>query len=54
MARWMRKMGQEIGEDLGGEFNEVIDRLEAGEDPDSIEQSIPGLGGGGADDDWFE
>ena len=54
IGRWMRKMSSEIGEDLGGEFNEVVDRLEAGEDPESIEKSIPDLGGaGGAGDDWF-
>lgn len=53
MARWMRQMGQEMGEDLGSDFHEVVDRLEAGEDPESIEQSVPGLSGGGADDDWF-
>ena len=40
MARMMRKMGGEIGEDLGPEFNEVVDRLEAGEDPKSIESSL--------------
>ena len=56
IARWMRKMSSEMGEDLGGDFNEVVDRLEAGEDPDSIEESMPELGaaGGGADDDWFD
>lgn len=55
MARWMRKMSSEIGEDLGQEFDEVVSRLEAGEDPESIEQSMPELGGAGAaDDDWFE
>ncbi len=59
MARWMRKMSSEMGEDLGPEFNEVVDRLEAGEDPEAIEKSMPDLGGaagdsGGADDDWFE
>lgn len=56
MARWMRKMSQEMGEDLGEEFGEVVDRLESGEDPESIEKSMPELGGesgGGADDDWF-
>ena len=53
MARWMRKMSSEMGEDLGSEFNEVVDRLEAGEDPDSIEKSMPDLGGG-ASDDWFD
>ena len=55
IARWMRKMSGEMGEDLGSEFNEVVDRLEAGEDPDSIEKSMPELGGAGAgaSDDWF-
>jgi putative FmdB family regulatory protein len=55
MARWMRKMSSEMGEDLGDEFDEVVNRLEAGEDPESIEQSMPdagGINGGGADDDW--
>ena len=56
IGRWMRKMGSELGEDLGAEFGEVVDRLEAGEDPESIEKSMPdmgmgGLGGGG--DDWY-
>jgi putative FmdB family regulatory protein len=55
MARWMRKMSGELGEDMGEDFNEVVDRLEAGEDPESIEQSMPDLGGapGGAADDWY-
>lgn len=55
MGRWMRKMSQEMGEDLGDEFGEVVDRLEAGEDPESIEKSMPELAGdsGGADDDWL-
>jgi len=54
IARWMRKMSQETGEDLGDEFDEVVDRLEAGEDPESIEKSMPELGGAaGADDDWL-
>jgi hypothetical protein len=50
IARWMRKMSSEMGEDLGSEFNEVVDRLEAGEDPEAIERSMPELGG--ASDDW--
>jgi len=40
-------MGSEMGEDLGPEFNEVVDRLESGEDPESIEKSMPELGAGG-------
>jgi len=47
MARWMRKMSREIGEDLGPEFDEVVDRLEAGESPEEIEAAMPDLGGGG-------
>lgn len=46
MARMMRKMGQEMGEELPDEFNEVVDRLEAGESPESIEESLPDLGMG--------
>lgn len=53
MARWMRKMSSEVGEDLGDEFNEVVDRLEAGEDPESIEKSMPEFGDTGSGDDWF-
>ncbi len=52
LARWMRKMSQETGEDLGPEFDEVVGRLEAGEDPESIEESMPGLGDAGGGDDF--
>lgn len=46
LARMMRKLGQEMGEDLGPELNEVVDRLEAGEDPESIEASLGPAGEG--------
>lgn len=46
MARMMRKMSKEMGEEIPPELDEVVDRLEAGEDPESIEQSMPELGGG--------
>ncbi len=46
MARMMRKMGRELGEDMPPEFDEVVDRLEAGESPEDIEHSMPDLGGG--------
>ncbi|HXK58870.1 MAG TPA: zinc ribbon domain-containing protein [Acidobacteriota bacterium] len=62
MARMMRKMSGELGEDLGPEFNEVVDRLEAGEDPESIEKSLgeagegddseTGMSGGGSSPDY--
>ena len=46
LGQFMRKMSNEMGEDMGDEFNEVVDRLEKGESPDSIEQSMPDLGAG--------
>lgn len=42
----MRKMGKEAGEDLPAEFDEVVDRLEAGQSPDEIEAALPDLGDG--------
>jgi putative FmdB family regulatory protein len=50
MGRWMRKMSREMGEDLGPEFDEVVGRLEAGEDPEEIEKSMPELTGDGGED----
>ena len=60
MAKFMKKMtgelGDEMGDDLGPEFDEVIDRLEKGQNPEDIEKEMPDLGnalsGGGAADDW--
>jgi hypothetical protein len=55
LGRFMRQMSQEMGEDLGPEFNEVIDRLESGQAPEEIEKAMPDLGedlgGGMAGDD---
>lgn len=45
IARWMRRMSQETGEDLGPEFDEVVGRLEAGESPEEIESAMPDLAG---------
>ena len=50
IARWMRKMSHEAGEDMGPEFEEVVDRLEAGESPEDIEESMPDLAGDSGDD----
>jgi putative FmdB family regulatory protein len=47
LGRMMRQMGSEMGEDLGPEFDEVIDRLESGQSPEEIEDAIPDLGEGG-------
>jgi hypothetical protein len=39
-------MGSELGEDMPAEFDEVVDRLESGEDPEQIEKDMPDLGDG--------
>lgn len=49
LGRMMRQMSSEMGEDMGPEFDEVIDRLEAGQSPEEIEEAIPDLGGEGDD-----
>lgn len=50
MARWMRKMGKEMGEEFSGdEFDQMVDEMEAGNMPDD-EGGMGGsddLGGGG-------
>ncbi len=45
LAGFMRRMSDEMGEPLDPEMAEVMDRLEAGENPESIEQSMPDLAG---------
>ncbi|MBI4595982.1 MAG: zinc ribbon domain-containing protein [Candidatus Tectomicrobia bacterium] len=66
LAKWMKKMGKETGEELGPEFYEMADRLESGENPEEIERSLggtddemPGMGGmgglgGGPSTDYSE
>ncbi len=36
VARWARRMGREMGEDLGPEFDEMVERMEAGEMPEEL------------------
>ncbi|HIE38891.1 MAG TPA: zinc ribbon domain-containing protein [Anaerolineales bacterium] len=50
MARLMRRMADEVGEGLGPEFEEVVDRLEAGQSPEEIEKEMPDLLGEGNED----
>ncbi|MCX6340731.1 MAG: zinc ribbon domain-containing protein [Candidatus Aureabacteria bacterium] len=49
LARWMKKMGREIGEEMPEEMNDMADRLETGESPEEIERSM-GEGGYTKDD----
>jgi putative FmdB family regulatory protein len=46
LARFMRRMSDEMGEPMDAEMTDVIDRLEAGESPESIEGSMPDMAGG--------
>jgi putative FmdB family regulatory protein len=45
LGRMMRKMSNEMGEEMPPEFDEVVDRLEAGQSPEDIEKAVPDLGG---------
>ncbi|MCB9437760.1 MAG: zinc ribbon domain-containing protein [Anaerolineales bacterium] len=40
----------DVGEDMQPEFNEVIDRLESGQSPEEIEQTMDMADSGGSDD----
>lgn len=35
MSRWLRRAGRELGDEAGPEFQEMVDRLESGEDQGS-------------------
>jgi putative FmdB family regulatory protein len=44
LGRMMRQMSSELGENMGPEFNEVVNRLEKGQSPDQIERELPDIG----------
>lgn len=50
MARAIRHMADEMGEDLGPELDEAITRLESGEDPEKVERELEGMGLGDEDE----
>jgi len=50
MGQMMKKMSKEMGEELPPEFDEVTDRLEAGQSPEEIESQMPHLGSSAGDD----
>jgi len=55
LGKMMRQMGREMGEELGPEFDEVVDRLEAGQSPEDIEKAVPDLAEpGGSAGDGFD
>ena len=48
LGKMMRRMSRELGEDMGPEFDEVVDRLEKGQPPEEIEKDLPDLGSEGS------
>jgi putative FmdB family regulatory protein len=44
LGKMMRNMSREMGEDMGSEFDEVVNRLEKGQSPEDIERELPDLG----------
>lgn len=44
LGKEMRKISGELGEEMGPEFNEIVDRLEKGQHPHEIERDIPTVG----------
>lgn len=53
LGHMMRKMGKQMGEELPPEFDDVVDRLEAGQSPEEIESAMPDLGNTPTPDDDF-
>ena len=49
MGRLMRRMSEISGEPLDGELDETVRRVEAGEDPEKLDEELgdAGPGGGG-------
>lgn len=40
MGRWMRRMGQAMGDDMGDGFDDMVERLEAGEAPEDVDAML--------------
>lgn len=57
MAKMFRKMGSELGEEMPPQFNEIVERLDSGQSPEEISQSIEDWGGppgGGSGDNDYD
>jgi putative FmdB family regulatory protein len=46
LARLMKKMARETGEEMDEEMKAICERLEAGEDPEKLEDELGGTGPG--------
>jgi putative FmdB family regulatory protein len=47
MGKMFREMGGALGEEMPPQFDEIVDRLEAGQKPEEIESALPDWGGEG-------
>jgi putative FmdB family regulatory protein len=56
MARFFRRFGEASGMKLGPRMEEMLRRLERGEDPDALEEELGGgeEGGEGEMEEWFQ
>ncbi|MCZ6508090.1 MAG: zinc ribbon domain-containing protein [Acidobacteria bacterium] len=53
MARLMRRFGEASGLEMSEQMESFVSRLEAGEDPDHVEQELEGLGDDAGMEDLF-
>ena len=49
MGSMLRKMKSQVGQEVGPEFDEVVNRLESGQSPEQIEKDLPDIGNTGTD-----
>jgi putative FmdB family regulatory protein len=49
MAQWARRMGEAAGVEVDGEYEEMLDQMERGEDPGSLMDDFGGASGIGDD-----
>lgn len=47
VARWARKLGEQLGDDLPDDYGEMVDQIESGEMPDDLGGDDSGMGGMG-------
>lgn len=54
LGKMIKKMGREMGEDLPPDFDDMAERLEAGQSPEEIEASMPDTGGDASSSPGFD
>ncbi len=54
MGRALRKLAEQSGEPMDEEMDEAVRRLEAGEDPEKIEEKMGGGAGDDSTEEWYD